>query len=81
MESRKKSEVMVLTEEVTAMGNGDEHARAIIKRSLRQLRKIEEEEEAASSAGPTAAIGRWDMERGGRSHFPLRAGSAEIADR
>ena len=43
--SKRESEVIVLAEEVAAMGKGDEHTRPIIKRSLR--RKIREEEEVA----------------------------------
>ena len=45
--NKREPDVFVLVEEMAAVGNNDEHIRATIKRSLKQLRKINEEEEAA----------------------------------
>ena len=40
--SERESEVVVMAAEVAAMGQTDEHSRAIVMRSLRRLRKIRE---------------------------------------
>ena len=41
--SERETEVVVLAEETAAKGKSDEHTRAVIRRSLRKLRKVEEE--------------------------------------
>ena len=44
--SRRETDVVVQAEEMAAMGKNDEHTRATIKRSLKQLSKVNEEEGA-----------------------------------